>query len=55
VFDTDPSDYEAAINTVLRYAEFYNNRVIGVDYWSFNLITFNKELIHVFSIQVKDS
>jgi hypothetical protein len=48
VFDTDPSDYEAAINTVLRYAEFYNNRFIGVDYWLLNLVSFNKELIHVF-------
>jgi hypothetical protein len=48
VFDTDPSDYEAAINTVLRYAEFYSNRFIGVDYWLFNLVSFNKELIHVF-------
>src|SRR6266566_1691876 len=30
VFDTDPSDYEASVNTVLRYAEFFNSRTIGI-------------------------
>jgi hypothetical protein len=48
VFDTDPSDYEASINSVLRYAEFYNNPMIGVNYWLFNLVSFKKELIHSF-------
>jgi hypothetical protein len=55
VFDTDPSDYEAAINTVLRYAEIYNNCFIGVDYWLFNIASFNKELLHVFFSSSKGS
>jgi hypothetical protein len=55
VFDTDPSDYEAAINTVLRYAEIYNNRSIGVDYWLFNVASFNKDLLHVFFTSCKAS
>lgn len=48
VFDTDPSDYEASVNTVLRYAEFYNSRTIGIDYWLFNVTAFKRELIHPF-------
>jgi hypothetical protein len=48
VFDTDPSDYEASVNTVLRYAEFYNSRTIGIDYWLFNVTAFKRELIHSF-------
>jgi hypothetical protein len=48
LFDTDPSDYEASINAVLRYAEFYNSRTVGIDYWLFNLTTFKRELIHSF-------
>lgn len=48
VFDTDPSDYEASVNTVLRYAEFYNSHTIGIDYWLFNVTAFKRELIHSF-------
>jgi hypothetical protein len=48
IFDTDPSDYEAAINTVLRYAEFHNSHTVGVDYWLFNLVTFKRELVYSF-------
>jgi hypothetical protein len=48
-------DYEASINSVLRYAEFYNNPMIGVDYWLFNLVSFNKELIHSFFDTAKRS
>lgn len=47
VFDTDPSDYEASINTVLRYAERHGNPMVGVDYWLNNLTIFRKELIYV--------
>lgn len=46
IFDTDPSDYEASINTVLRYSEFYNNPTIGIDYWLLNLTAFKRELIY---------
>lgn len=38
IFDTDPSDYEASINTVLRYAEFYDSHTVGIDYWLLNLV-----------------
>ncbi|MGC1931818.1 MAG: hypothetical protein WA667_22850 [Candidatus Nitrosopolaris sp.] len=44
LFDTDPSDYEASINAVLRYAEFYNTSTIGIDYWLFNLTTFKRDI-----------
>ena len=44
VFDTPPSDYEASINSVLRYAEYYNSSMIGVDYWLFNMMGAKKEL-----------
>jgi hypothetical protein len=46
VFDTDPSDYEASINTVLRYAERYSNPMVGVNYWLRNLVTFKTDLIY---------
>ena len=46
VFDTNPSDYEAGINVVLRYVEFYKNRNIGIDYWLSSLVEFRKELIY---------
>ncbi|MFY9873944.1 MAG: hypothetical protein WAK17_29925 [Candidatus Nitrosopolaris sp.] len=48
VFDTDPEDYEGSINSVLRYAESYNNPYSGVDYWLFNITTFKADLIHSF-------
>jgi hypothetical protein len=48
IFDTDPEDYEASINSVLRYAEFYNNQYSGVDYWLFNITAFKADLIHSF-------
>jgi hypothetical protein len=44
IFDTDPSDYEAGVNTVLRYAELYNRRTVGIDYWLFNLV---RDLIYL--------
>jgi hypothetical protein len=47
VFDTDPSDYEASVNTVLRFAERHGNPMVGVDYWLNNLTSFRKELIYV--------
>jgi hypothetical protein len=45
VFDTDPSDYEASVNTVLRYAERFSP-MIGVDYWLHNLTNFRRDQIH---------
>ena len=47
IFDTNPSDYEASENTVLRYAEHCKNKMIGVDFWLHNLTTFRKELVHI--------
>jgi hypothetical protein len=46
VFDTEPYDYEAGINSVLRYVEFYKNPNIGIDYWLSNLAEFKRELIY---------
>jgi hypothetical protein len=46
VFDTEPYDYEAGINSVLRYVEFYKNPNIGIDYWLSNLVEFKRELIY---------
>lgn len=48
MFDTDPSDYEASVNTVLRYAEYYKNKMTGVDFWLHNLTIFRKELYIAF-------
>lgn len=47
VFDIDPSDYEASVNTVLRYAERSKNKMIGVDFWLHNLTSFRKDLVHI--------
>lgn len=47
VFDTDPSDYEATVNTVLRYAEHCSNKMIGVDFWLHNLTAFRREVVHI--------
>jgi hypothetical protein len=46
VFDSEPYDYEAGINTVLRYAEYYKNPNIGIDYWLSNLVSFKRESIY---------
>jgi hypothetical protein len=46
IFDTDPSDYEAGVNTVLRYAERMCNRRIGIEYWLRNLVEYDRELVY---------
>lgn len=46
VYDTDPYDYEACINTVLRYAERISNKFVGIHYWLYPLMNYNAKLIH---------
>lgn len=46
VFDTDPTDYEASVNVVLRYAERHSNPLVGVDYWLNNLASFRMNEIY---------
>jgi hypothetical protein len=46
LYDTDPADYEASINTILRYAERISNKFIGFHYWLYSLMTYNDTLIY---------
>lgn len=46
VYDTDPSDYEASINTILRYAERMSNKFIGFHYWLYTFMNYNDRLIY---------
>ena len=46
LYDTDPSDYEASINTILRYAERLSNKFIGFHYWLYSFMNYNDKLIY---------
>jgi hypothetical protein len=46
LYDTDPFDYEASINTILRYAERMSNKFIGFHYWLYTFMSYNDKLIY---------
>jgi hypothetical protein len=55
VYDTDPYDYEASINTILRYAERISNKFVGVLYWLYSLMNYNDKLIYSYISSIKKS
>ena len=42
---TPPDDYEARVNSVLRYSERFNQR-IGIEYWLQNIVNFERDLVY---------
>jgi competence CoiA-like predicted nuclease len=44
-----------ALTAVLRYAEYYNSPMIGVDYWLFNMMGAKKELRYLIHSSFKNA
>ena len=42
---TPPDDYEARVNSVLRYSERFNQR-IGIEFWLQNIVNFERDLVY---------
>jgi hypothetical protein len=45
IYDSPPDDYEARVNSVLRYSERFNKR-IGIEYWLQNIVNFKRDLVY---------